>query len=210
MNHPQSCMAVHTTNPTFKKPTFQQSPVSFLKYQVAKITKASMASLSFGYMPHEIHDAISQAPMSPSIKEGKKSPRGPLGPALSLLFSHRPQTLAFSLCDSPVGLLAGLLDVIHTQAPPPLEPVTSRSRSPFLSPAELEQQVSHQDRSSVETAFRTVTDTAAGETTSGPEEEAEFKNYSWSVTEVLNWTMMQWLPGPVRTTPTSSTIFLHA
>lgn len=198
MNHPQSCVSVHTTNPTFKEPTFQRSPMSFLKYHVAKMTKASMASLSFGYMPYEIQDAGSQASMSQSTRESKKSPKGPLGPTMSRLFSHRPQTLAFSLCDSPIGLLAGLLDVIHTQAPLPLEPVTSRSRSPFLSPIELEQQESHHDRTSVETAFRTGTATATGEIANREKEEAGMKVYSWSATEVLNWTMMQWLPGSVR------------
>ena len=212
MNHPQSCVSVHTTNPTFREPTFQQSPMSFIKYHVAKMTKASMASLSFGYMPYEIQDAGAQASMSQSTKESKKSPKGPLGPTMSRLFSHRPQTLAFSLCDSPVGLLAGLLDVIHTQAPPPLEPVTSRSRSPFLSPIELEQQESHHDRTSVETAFRTGTATATGEIANREKEEAGMKVYSWSATEVLNWTMMQWLPGSVRnrftTTPTPTYVLL--
>lgn len=186
--------------------------MSFLKYHVAKMTKASMASLSFGYMPYEIQDGGSQASMSQSTKESKKSPKGPLGPTMSRLFSHRPQTLAFSLCDSPVGLLAGLLDVIHTQAPPPLEPVTSRSRSPFLSPIELEQQESHHDRSSVETAFRTGTATATGGIANREKEEAGMSVYSWSATEVLNWTMMQWLPGSVRnrvtTTPTPTYVFL--
>lgn len=212
MNQPQSCISVHTTNPTFKEPTFQQNPMSFLKYHVAKMTKASMASLSFGYMPYEIQDGGSQASMSQSTKESKKSPKGPLGPTMSRLFSHRPQTLAFSLCDSPVGLLAGLLDVIHTQASPPLEPVTSRSRSPFLSPIELEQQESHHDRSSVETAFRTGTATATGGIANREKEEAGMSVYSWSATEVLNWTMMQWLPGSVRnrvtTTPTPTYVFL--
>ena len=129
--------------------------------------------------------------------KGPQRLHGPQGPTLSRLYSYRPQTLAFSLCDSPIGLLAGLLDVIHTQAPPSLEPVTSRSRSPFLSPIELEQQDSHHDRSSVETAFRSSVPAGGMEQPSNlRESEADASIYSWSATEVLNWTMMQWLPGP--------------
>lgn len=146
----------------------------------------------------------SEDSVSRSMTQGKGIHKGPLGPTLSRLFSHRPQTLAFSLCDSPIGLLAGLLDVIHTQAPPSLEPVTSRSRSPFLSPIELEQQESQYDRTSVETAFRTTTVATAENTVNTHQHDGGLEVYSWSATEVLNWTMMQWLPGPVRTQGYSS------
>jgi ABC-type proline/glycine betaine transport system substrate-binding protein len=76
----------------------------------------------------------------------------------------------------------------------------------------LEQQESHHDRTSVETAFRTGTATATGEIANREKEEAGMKVYSWSATEVLNWTMMQWLPGSVRnrftTTPTPTYVLL--
>lgn len=186
LSHPQSCISVHTTNPTFTEPTLQRSPISFLKYQVAKMTKASVASLNFGYVPSE----VDQESAPQSLIKGPRDLRGPLGSTLSRIYSYRPQTLAFSLCDSPIGLLAGLLDVIHTQAPPSLEPITSRSRSPFLSPIELEQQESHHDRSSVETAFRSSAPDRGVEQPSNPvENEAESNVYSWSATEVLTWTM---------------------
>ncbi|KAK7189782.1 alpha/beta-hydrolase [Paraphaeosphaeria sporulosa] len=198
LNHPQSCISVHTANPTFDQPKFQQSPVPFLKYQVAKVTKASVTSLSFGYVPSEVQEGSGRDTANRSLSKGLEKLRGPLGPTLSHLYSYRPQTLAFSLCDSPIGLLAGLLDVIHTtQMPPSLEPVTSRSRSPFLSPIELEQQDSQHDRASVETTFRDAVPAQGVEQPSEPREsEANSGVYSWSATEVLNWTMMQWLPGP--------------
>jgi hypothetical protein len=31
--------------------------------------------------------------------------------------------------------------------------------------------------------------------TSPRQSEVEARNYTWSPTEILNWTMMQWLPG---------------
>ncbi|KAF1969724.1 alpha/beta-hydrolase [Bimuria novae-zelandiae CBS 107.79] len=196
LNYPQRCVAVHTANPTFAEPTFKQSPISFLKYQLAKVTRARVASLSFGYVPWEVQDASSQDASSHQDHQSTNIYRGPVGPTLSRLYSLRPQTVAFSLCDSPVGLLAGLLDVIHTPAPPSLEPITSRSRSPFLSPIELEQEESHQDRSSIETAFRSTPAGLVERVINSRESEVDSKYYSWSATEVLNWTMMQWLPGP--------------
>ncbi|KAL5423617.1 hypothetical protein PMIN04_003756 [Paraphaeosphaeria minitans] len=197
LDHPQSCISVHTANPTFDRPTFQQNPVSFLKYQVAKVTKASVTSLSFGYVPSEVHEGSGRDTANQSLIKGLKSLRGPLGPTLSRLYSYRPQTLTFSLCDSPIGLLAGLLDVIHTKKPPSLECVMSRSHSPFLSPIELEQQGSHHDRASVETAFRDASPAQGVDQPPQPRESEENSIvYSWSATEALNWTMMQWLPGP--------------
>lgn len=154
-----------------------------------------MTSLSFGYVPAEVNEGTGRDTANQSLTKGLERIRGPLGPMLSRLYSYRPQTLAFSFCDSPVGLLAGLLDVIHTQAPPSLELVTSRSRSPFLSPIELEQQDSHLDRVSVETAFRSGVPAQGVEQSSDPHEsDAELRVYSWSATEVLNWTMSMYWP----------------
>lgn len=151
-----------------------------------------MASLSFGYVPAEVKEGAETNTANQSLTKGLERIRGP---TLSRLYSYRPHTLAFSLCDSPIGLLAGLLDVIHTQAPPSFEPVTSRSRSPFLSPIELEQRDSRLDRSSVETAFRSGVPTQEVEQLSGPlESDANSRVYSWSATEVLNWTMSMYRP----------------
>lgn len=143
-----------------------------------------MASLSFGYIPSEVQDTSTHDPSFQSTTEGSKISRGPLGPTLSRLYSYRPQSMAFSLCDSPIGLLAGLLDVIHTQAPPSLEYITSRSRSPFLSPIELEQQESGHGRSSIETAIRSTPAEPNEYFTNPQESEASLRSYSWSVTEV--------------------------
>jgi hypothetical protein len=146
--------------------------------------------LNFGYVPSELQsrsedEASSPSQASPYLDE-------PLGPALHRLYSLRPQTLSFSLCDSPVGLLAALLDVIHTRAPT-TSPLSSRSRSPFLSPTELEMQGSN--------TYPRHERIHSGSTerphpTSPRQSEMETKNYIWTPTEILNWTMMQWLPGP--------------
>jgi hypothetical protein len=118
----------------------------------------------------------------------------PLGTTLHRLYSLRPQTLSFSLCDSPVGLLAALLDVIHTRVPSG-SPLTSRSRSPFLSPVELEMQDSNHGQSQPGHERVQSDSTELAHPMSPRQSEMDARNYTWSPTEILNWTMMQWLPG---------------
>jgi hypothetical protein len=118
----------------------------------------------------------------------------PLGTTLHRLYSLRPQTLSFSLCDSPVGLLAALLDVIHTRVPSG-SPLTSRSRSPFLSPVELEMQDSNHGQSQPGHERVQSDSTERAHPMSPRQSEMDARNYTWSPTEILNWTMMQWLPG---------------
>jgi hypothetical protein len=194
LNHSEHCVAVHTANPSFAEPTFKRTPLAFLKYRVAKMTKARISFLSFGYVPSELQKpfAAESDDAWPAynlpFREGVPNPR------LARLYSHRPQTLAFSLCDSPIGLLAGLLDVIHTRVPSQ-SPVTSRSRSPFLSPSELELQDSHHARSSLDNEVQSGSQ-RPDEPFSPRKSETDAHHYTWTPTEILNWTMLQWLPGP--------------
>ena len=121
--------------------------------------------------------------------------------ALGYQYTHRPQTLAYSLCDSPVGLLASMLDAIHTRTHN-TSPTTSRSRSPFLSPSELELQ----DAAALDGDLRSQTileedeaeqdDNVNAMPLSPRDSELHAKPYTWTPTDLLNWTMMQWLPGP--------------
>jgi hypothetical protein len=179
LQFPKKCLAVHTANPSFTAPTYRRSPVRYLKYRIAKATKAKISALSFGYTPSEVRTP----PTLPTEAHHDKYSTEPLAPTLHRLYSLRPQTLAFSLCDSPVGLLAALLDVIHTRDLP-LQPDTARSRSPFLSPVELEM-TREQDEDEEVTESR----------------EGDGRSHTWTPTEVLNFTMLQWLPGPEAVRP---------
>lgn len=207
LKYPQSCKAVHTANPVFAEPTLKRSPLAWVKYRVARWTKAKVSSLNFGYVPGEVEtsavphgDHMQPAPLTGThqgIGSGCSIP-------LATLHSQRPQTLAFSLCDSPIGLLASLLDSVHTpdtsatssspSSPPP------RARSPFLSPSELEmQEARHARNQSEESTTSTVRPIQANTNTTSPrpgDNEASKQSYSWTPTELLNWTMLQWLPGP--------------
>jgi hypothetical protein len=167
----------------------------YFKYRVAKLTKAKVPLLSFGYMPSEVQaPSQSMAEKHLAIQDGMYDGE-PLGPTLHRLYSLRPQTLAFSLCDSPVGLLAALLDVIHTRDLPQRPLSSSRSRSPFLSPVELEMQGGDEEQEEQDELRSTSTE-RPGDTTSPGRAEGDGRSYTWSPTEVLNFTMLQWLPGP--------------
>jgi hypothetical protein len=186
MNHSDRCLAVHTANPTFREPTLKKNKKAWMKYQIAKMMKGKVPGLSFGYLPDELRVRGKQK----GNDEVQNSDRL-LGATLHQLYSLRPQTLSYSLCDSPVGLLAALLDVVHTRVPSG-SPLTSRSRSPFLSPVELEMQESNHVQSDERVHSGDVYQTHRMSTI---QEEMETKNYTWTPTEILNWTMMQWLPG---------------
>ncbi|KAF2744919.1 alpha/beta-hydrolase [Sporormia fimetaria CBS 119925] len=187
LGHPDHCLAVHTTNPAFAEPKWKKNPLVYIKHRIARWTRAKY--LSFGYTPAEVEH---QTGGRRTEKEKEPEDASSNGAMLSPLYALRPQTLAYSLCDSPVGLLAGLLDVIHTRVPSTnsQSPITSRSRSPFLSPMEMEMEDPldlDEERSSLAVH-------------SGPvnpqESEINARIYTWAPTEVLNWTMLHWLPGP--------------
>lgn len=189
LGYPEHCLALHTANPTFPEPTLKKSPLAYLKHRIARLTRGRY--FSFGYTPSEVQPRPAKC-----NERGPAHTHPPVGATLSPLYALRPQTIAYSLCDSPIGLLAGMLDIIHTRAPATsTSPITSRSRSPFLSPVELEME-------EAQSAYE-EDQIRSGSTERGPsppftprESEYNARSYTWSPTEVLNWTMLQWLPGP--------------
>jgi hypothetical protein len=185
MGYPERCRAVHTANPSFAEPARKRGVKAYLKWKVAKMTKGKVQALSFGYLPGEVAAAKRQGGSSKTEESIYSDRPLALTQTLHRLYSMRPQTLSFSLCDSPVGLLAALLDVIHTRTPAG-EEMGSRSMSPFLSPVEMEMEMERQEgvRHEESVPERNVGDMGQAD-----------RNYVWSPTEVLNWVMMQWLPG---------------
>jgi hypothetical protein len=194
-SHSKHCLAVHTANPSFKEPTAKRSATAFLKYRIARLTRGKLPLLSFGYLPTDFQSRLEdeQTSTAPNPLYLDRL----LEPTLHHLYSLRPQTLSFSLCDSPVGLLAALLDVVHTRVPSS-SPLSSRSRSPFLSPVELEMQESNHGPSALRHE-RIHSGSTERPHQSPRQNELEARNYTWTPTEILNWTMMQWLPGKLMT-----------
>ena len=130
--HPESVIAIHTVNPEVPAPRFGVSLLSWLKYQVAKLTFALLHRSTFGYMPEDfggINSPIIDVPMhTPS---GMTTPglTPPLTPDVSSIVIERPQTSAYALCDSPSGLLAYIVDAI--------QPTASNTSSPIQTPKSL-------------------------------------------------------------------------
>jgi hypothetical protein len=171
MGYPERCRAVHTANPWFAEPKRKQGVAKYLKWKVAKVTRGKVPALNFGYLPDEVA-AVKRQGSSSGTEESYSDRPLDLTQTLHRLYSLRPQTLSFSLCDSPVGLLAALLDVIHTRVPAG-EEMGSRSRSPFLSPVEMEMEMEMQEG---------VRHGEGAPERSVKEREQEDRNYVWSPT----------------------------
>ena len=125
LRHQTRCVAVHTTSPHIPHCSFRGNLLNYIRYRIAKLSKARISMLSFGYVANDFN-----YPNPP------RNCHHPLG--LERQDCQRMQTLSYSLCDSPVGLLAYMIDVIRQS----------------------------------------------------------YGSYSWTTTDILNWTMLQWLPGP--------------
>lgn len=110
-----------------------------MQYQWARVTGARVPGLNFGYAPTDFDGG----PQQPDIRSGKTklmdeesavqevlpndddSSNGADGIGEIVRLSSRPQTLAYALCDSPVGLLAHTLDL--------LKPCLALGRAGYLS-----------------------------------------------------------------------------
>ncbi|KAL2354665.1 Alpha/Beta hydrolase protein [Cryomyces antarcticus] len=144
MDSGSGCVAVYTTSPDLPAPSAWQNLLHWLKYQIARLTDASIPLLSFGYTPSDF------APICDL--SGKTQGNALFKNKLYLEHLRSPQTVAYGLCDSPVGLLACMLDTLRV------------SSTPDVLPDALV--------------------TAQGHTS------------LWKHEEILDCTMLQWLPGP--------------
>jgi len=106
-------------------------------------------------------------------KEENAADTRPMLPIRSI--ADRPQTLSYGLCDSPAGLLALLLDALK----PTIAPLPQQPRSPPT-------RVQTRSRSATVIQHTTIPEESPSPNPSSP----------FSVIDILNWTMMYWLPGP--------------
>ncbi|KAF2140376.1 uncharacterized protein K452DRAFT_54976 [Aplosporella prunicola CBS 121167] len=152
LHHSANCKAVHTVNSSVPPPSFMYTPLAYLKYHIARLTHARIPGLRFGYRRLDFCPSSTPSPRATVIQ--------------------RPQTQSYALCDSPVGLLATILDA--------LQPSFAAS-APAL------------PRSAAAPA------TESGSTTPTPSRPCSAALPAaplWKPTTLLDWTMMQWLPGP--------------
>ncbi|KAH6639030.1 Alpha/Beta hydrolase protein [Boeremia exigua] len=130
----EGVVGVFTWNPVFGAPTARGEFGAWVRWLVARVTGARWPGASFGYVPAEVRGVDEGG----GEGGGRGAGARPLGPVLHQLLASRPQTLAFSLCDSPVGLLGVLLDLVAARGE--IRAPAVRPRSPFLDPGELEMQ----------------------------------------------------------------------
>lgn len=107
--YPDSCLGVHFLSPPFSSPTIRDSPVEWAKWKVASLLQSPI----LGYSQEDI-DALKR---TKTLHRGKAQ-----ATALTLLGfggdgAYEPNTLAYALCDSPLGLLLFILMVIRVLGP---------------------------------------------------------------------------------------------
>ncbi|KAK1087920.1 hypothetical protein LTR33_000805 [Friedmanniomyces endolithicus] len=157
---PESCIAIHTVNPEVPAPRS-----------------------SFGYTQGDLLTAGS------SVHTPGPSPPMTPGGHMGVIGSYgRPQTLAYALCDSPVGLLAYMLDLIQ----PPTFGATSRNLG-LAPPSAGSSPVMSRSPTSPHSMG-----TPAYNPSPEPPQSLELPGLStvWTPTAIITWTMLYWLPGP--------------
>ncbi|KAI9847901.1 MAG: hypothetical protein M1837_001418 [Sclerophora amabilis] len=105
IHHPGSCVATHTAAPLsiLRPPSLRYRPLHYLRFRIAHLTQARIPGLRCGYVPADFHRTSASA-TSNFLTPGLRA-------------SLRPHTVAYGLCDSPVGLLAWIKDALHDCTP---------------------------------------------------------------------------------------------
>lgn len=103
--HASSCLGAHLISPPLAAPTPRDAPWEWTKYTVAKFFRASILGYS-----NDDFTALGHA-------EPRRAVPSPSQLGLHHVGVLEPNTLAFALCDSPVGLLALLLKSLRTLGP---------------------------------------------------------------------------------------------
>ncbi|EQL04111.1 epoxide hydrolase [Ophiocordyceps sinensis CO18] len=117
LHYPNSCLGAHFVSPPFSRPRIRDSPAAWTRWKVASILRAPI----LGYSLEDL-EALRSA--DTSVPTGARaSPHAILG--FGNDGAHEPNTLAYALCDSPLGLLLFFLMVLRMSGPnrglPPAE-----------------------------------------------------------------------------------------
>ncbi|KJZ71752.1 hypothetical protein HIM_08837 [Hirsutella minnesotensis 3608] len=106
---PDSCLGVHLLSPPLRPPGFREAPVNWAKWKAVQLLGVPMP----GYSRADVK-AVKRVGASIS-KRGASTHQAPLG--FGFEGAYEPNTLAYALCDSPVGLLLFLLMVLRISDP---------------------------------------------------------------------------------------------
>ena len=100
--HRSSCLGIHLVSPVFPPPTFRNSPMQWLKWKAVVTLQTPM----LGYTQDDMATIRRHATKANNKLQQASPPRSA---ALGCLESN---TMAYALCDSPVGLLLFVIMVL--------------------------------------------------------------------------------------------------
>ena len=100
--YPNSCIAMHTTNPEVPGPSLRCHTLTWFKYHIARLTRGQISFLAFGCTSDDF--------TTTKTADSKDS---------RSLRTMDMKVLSYTLADSPTGLLAFLLDLIRPKINPP-------------------------------------------------------------------------------------------
>lgn len=147
--HSENCLGIHIIDPPVEPPSLATSLLSWTKFAIAKFFHAPI----FGYTssdwtairenqmkgPESVHRPrtsqdieANPTPTTPLVSRPVFSLRGTSYGAVGLLSLQEPNTLAYALCDSPVGLLSLVLNGLRR-----LSPSHSLSRTEIINITQL-------------------------------------------------------------------------
>ncbi|KAK0117825.1 hypothetical protein ONS95_012149 [Cadophora gregata] len=138
----ESCLGVHVVEPCVKAPTLKEQPAAWMRFAVAKFFHAKM----FGYEEADFlalraeegrlreqrensdskfgsrqrYSRTVADEESPLLQAGRRTGQKRSGPghrAIGILGLREPNTFAYALCDSPVGLLSLVLSALRRRSP---------------------------------------------------------------------------------------------
>lgn len=105
-----SCLGVHLVSPPFRAPTWQSTPLEWLKWKTA----TTLQIPCLGYTQDDM--AAFRQKQARRLTKQKQLPLVPgMGIGMNKIF--KPNTLAYALCDSPAGLLLFILTVLRILGP---------------------------------------------------------------------------------------------
>ncbi|KAI9832088.1 MAG: hypothetical protein M1826_002417 [Phylliscum demangeonii] len=121
IHHPSRCLAVHTVTPLpeLRPPSLRRRPWQSLRYLIARYAPSPTLQRRMGYEAQDVAGwpgrRRRRPPPPPSILDAGPRSGGGLGTGLDA----KPSTLAYALCDSPVGLLAWTRDALFQRTRQP-------------------------------------------------------------------------------------------
>lgn len=109
--YPDSCLGTHFISPPLSTPKIHEAPWEWTKWNIANFFRAGI----LGYDDSDFQ-ALDRTYVSWSLNSSKRPPT-PQQFGLNKLGLREPNTLAYALCDSPIGLLVFVMKGLRALGP---------------------------------------------------------------------------------------------